>query len=50
MKNIFLLDLDDTLFDFRRGEREQILMTLARFGFSPTMRIAERFHEINEGL
>ena len=50
MKNIFLLDLDDTLFDFRRGEREQILKTLARFGFSPTLRMAERFHEINEGL
>ena len=50
MKNIFLLDLDDTLFDFRRGEREQILQTLARFGFLPTMRMAERFHEINEGL
>ena len=50
MKDIFLLDLDDTLFDFRRGEREQILDTLAHFGVSPTPRMAERFHEINEGL
>ena len=50
MKDIFLLDLDDTLFDFRRGEREQILDTLAHFGVSPTPRMAERFHEINDGL
>ena len=50
MKDIFLLDLDDTLFDFRRGEREQISDTLAHFGFSPTPRMEERFHEINEGL
>ena len=50
MKDIFLLDLDDTLFDFRRGEHEQISDTLAHFGFSPTPRMAERFHEINDGL
>ena len=50
MKDIFLLDLDDTLFDFRRGEREQISDTLAHFGFSPMPRMAERFHEINDGL
>ena len=50
MKDIFLLDLDDTLFDFRRGEREQISDTLAHFGFLSTPRMAERFHEINDGL
>ena len=50
MKDIFLLDLDDTLFDFRRGEREQILASLTHFGVSPSPRMAERFHEINDGL
>lgn len=34
MKDIFLLDVDDTLLDFRRGEREQLLETLSCMGIA----------------
>ncbi len=50
MKDIFLLDVDDTLLDFAKGERAQIASTLAHFGIAPTPRMAQRFHEINDGL
>ena len=50
MKDIFLLDVDDTLLDFKRGEREQVLTTLRKFGFAATPQAAERYHDINDAL
>ena len=42
IKNIFL-DLDDTLLDFHRGEREAITKTLSHFGVEVT-------DELNQAL
>lgn len=50
MKDIFLLDVDDTLLDFRRGEREQLLETLSCMGIAADGAAAARFHEINDSL
>lgn len=50
MKNIFLLDADETLLDFRRGEREQLKKALAYFGVDADGDMTARFHEINDGL
>lgn len=50
MKDTFLLDIDDTLLDFCRLEREQIAALLTRFGERADGEIAARFHAINDGL
>ena len=50
MKDIFLLDMDDTLLDFVRAERENLSRTLSAFGVTVDGDTAERFHEINDGL
>lgn len=50
MKDIFLLDMDDTLFDFERAERENFRGTLASFGLPCGDGVYARFHAINEGL
>lgn len=50
MKDIFLLDLDETLLDFLRAERENLSRTLTRLGIPPSERILRRFHEINDAL
>lgn len=50
MKDIFLLDLDETLLDFRRGEREQLARALKNAGMAAGERELSRFHEINDGL
>ena len=50
MKDIFLLDMDETLLDFKRTERENFFATLQKFGVKADERIFERFHEINDGL
>ena len=34
MKDIFLLDVDDTLLDFHRAEREQLIATLTQSGIA----------------
>ena len=50
MKDIFLLDLDDTLLDFARAERVNLTRALSDFGiFADENRLA-RFHEINDAL
>lgn len=43
-----LMDIDDTLIDFCRAEREAIGMTAAHFGIAETDRLASVFHEIND--
>lgn len=50
MKDIFLLDMDDTLFDFQKTEQLNFKSTLARFGIDADMTAWQRFHEINKGL
>ncbi len=49
-KKIYLVDLDETLLDFRRAERENVLASLAMHGISADEGVAARFHEINDGL
>lgn len=46
MKNIFLLDADETLFDFSRSERESLFRALN----TEREDILTRFHEINDSL
>lgn len=46
IKTIFL-DLDDTILDFQKGERQAISKTLAKIGIEPTEKIIERYMEIN---
>lgn len=50
MKNIFLLDMDDTLLDFKRAERENFMKTMQSFGICADERMYSRFHEINDSL
>ena len=50
MKDIFLLDVDETLLDFRRGEREQLTRVLTEAGLKVGDEVVSRFHEINDGL
>ena len=50
MKDTFFLDVDDTLLDFRRAEREQLLATLQAHGIAADGRTADLFHTINDGL
>ena len=48
MKDIFLLDIDETLFDFPREEREALWRTLKKRGAAPTAEMLSRYHAINE--
>ena len=47
---IYLLDADETLFDFRRAEREALRRVLERRGVPFTEELLLRYREINEGL
>ena len=46
IRTVFL-DLDDTLLDFHRSEREAISMTLSSLGVTPTEAVRQRYSEIN---
>ncbi|MBQ8431764.1 MAG: YjjG family noncanonical pyrimidine nucleotidase [Clostridia bacterium] len=46
IKDIFL-DLDDTILDFQRAEREALSATLTQMGVAPTPEGMQRYHEIN---
>ena len=50
MKDIFLLDLDDTLIDFHRAEEKNFFETLKFVGVKADGELYSRFHEINDGL
>lgn len=50
MKDIFLLDMDDTLLDFARAERENLKKTLGGFGIEADEELVARFHAINDAL
>ena len=43
-----LLDLDDTVFDFHRAEREAITEVLLSLGIEPTEKVVGRYSEINK--
>lgn len=49
-KDIFLLDMDDTLFDFLKTEQINFISTLAQFGIEASLDAWQRYHEINKGL
>lgn len=50
MKNIYLLDMDETLLDFSRLEREDVKRVLKEYGCERIEEGAKRFHEINAAL
>lgn len=50
MKDIFLLDADETILDFARSEREAAARVFARHGVSPAKEVLARYHEINDSL
>ncbi len=50
MKDIFLLDMDDTLLDFERAERENFFLTLEEKGVHADEELFSRFHDINGEL
>lgn len=49
MKDIFLLDIDETVLDFRRTEREALVALLHDYSISATQQLCARYHEINDG-
>ena len=48
MFEILLLDLDDTILDFKKAERIAIGKTIRAFGVEPTEEILRRYHAINK--
>ncbi len=46
IKDVFL-DLDDTILDFQRAEREALAATLNQMGVTPTPERVQSYHEIN---
>lgn len=46
IRTVFL-DLDDTILDFQKGERQAIWQTLLKIGIQPNEKIIERYMEIN---
>ena len=47
MFEILLLDLDDTILDFKKAERIAIAKTIGDFGVEPTDEVLHRYHVIN---
>lgn len=47
---ILLLDADETLFDFKRSEREALTEALQLYGITPDDRLISLYSEINELL
>ncbi len=48
MFEILLLDLDDTILDFKKAERIAIGKTIGDFGVEPTDAVLDRYHLINK--
>ncbi len=46
IKNV-LIDLDDTIFDFKRAERTALSRSLSEMGIEPDSAVLERYSEIN---
>lgn len=43
-----LMDLDETLFDFLKGERAALAGALMSYGYSPDEQVLDLYHEIND--
>ena len=50
MKNIFLVDMDETLLDFKRAERVNLTQSLGRYGIQADEELIQSYHEINDAL
>lgn len=50
MKDIFLIDMDETLLDFPHAERENLRNALTRYGIGFDEARFARFHKINDDL
>ena len=50
MKDIFLLDLDETLLDFSKAEEVNFLRALERHGIPADAAVYAHFHKINDDL
>ncbi len=50
MRKILFIDIDDTLLDFKRGERVAITETLDHFGLPVTEETLNYYHTINDAL
>ena len=50
MKDVFLLDADETLLDFCKAERESLVQTLYDHGLPVSDEVCARYHEINDSL
>ena len=48
MIRFLLLDLDDTILDFRASERAALQKTLGLFGLEPTEEVCRRYSAINK--
>lgn len=48
MFDILLLDLDDTILDFKKAEHVAVRKTLADFGLEPTDGVCSRYSRINQ--
>jgi len=48
VKDIFLIDADDTLLDFPRSERAALTKTLSERGLPVSDEVVARYHEIND--
>ena len=48
MIEYLLLDLDDTILDFKKAEYIAIGKTIQEFGVEPTAEVRQRYHEIND--
>lgn len=45
-----LIDLDQTIFDFKQAEKVALGRTIKAFGLEPTEEVIRRYEEINRGL
>ncbi len=50
MKDIFLLDMDETLLNFSKAEEENFSQTMRACGIEPNGALYARFHAINDAL
>ena len=48
MIKFLFLDLDDTILDFHKAERNAISKTIREFGVEPTEEVLQRYHMINK--
>ena len=48
--SFILIDLDQTIFDFKQAEKMALGRTIKAFGLEPTEEVIRRYEEINRGL